>query len=114
MTKQKIIKSKKINPAPFSKEKWCLVKAFVKKLPKKLAEKAFLTFLGLFVLSLIFGGLIFYKYSINPLKTEPIEDIKIGLKFKSETYQKILQVWQNNEEQFEKIDTKQYFNLFIR
>jgi ABC-type maltose transport system permease subunit len=113
MTKQKIIKSKKINPALFSKEKWCWVKAFVKKLPKKLAEKAFLTFLGLFVLSLIFGIFIFYKYSINQ-KTESIEDGKIELKFKLETYQKILQVWQNNEEQFEKIDSKQYFNLFIR
>jgi len=100
MTKQKIIKSKQI-------------KVFVKKLPKKLAEKAFLTFLGLFVLSLIFGSFIFYKYSINQ-KTELIENGKIGLKFKSETYQKILQIWKNNEEQFEKIDSKQYFNLFIR
>lgn len=100
MKKLKAVKLKQIN-------------AFVKKLPKKLAEKAFLTFLGLFVLSLIFGGLIFYKYSINQ-KTELIENGKIGLKFKSETYQKILQVWQNNEEQFEKIDTKQYFNLFIK
>lgn len=100
MIKQKIIKLKQI-------------KAFVKKLPKKLAGKAFSTFLGLFVLSLIFGGFIFYKYSINH-KPEPIEDGKIGLKFKSETYQKILQVWQNKEEQFEKIDTKEYFNLFIK
>lgn len=100
MTKQKIIELKQI-------------KAFIKKLPKKLAEKAFLTFLGLFVLSLIFGGYIFYKYSINP-QVESIENGKIGLKFKSETYQKILQVWQNNEEEFEKTDIKQYFNLFIR
>jgi len=100
MTRQKIIKLKQL-------------KAFIKKLPKKLAEKAFLTFLGLFVLSLIFSGYIFYKYSINP-QSELVENGKIGLKFKSETYQKILQVWQNNEEQFEKTDTKQYFNLFIR
>ena len=100
MTKQKIIKLKRI-------------KDFVKKLPKRLAEKAFSTFLGLFVLSLIFGSFIFYKYSVDQ-KTELIEDGKIELKFKSETYQKILQAWKNNEEQFEKIDTKQYYNLFIR
>jgi len=89
------------------------IKIFIKKLPKKLAEKAFLTFLGLFVLSLIFGGFIFYKYSINP-QSESVEGRKIGLKFKSEIYQKILQVWQNNEEQFEKTDAKQYPNLFVR
>jgi len=100
MTKQKIIKLKQ-------------VEVFIKKLPKKLAEKAFLTFLGLFVLSLIFGSFIFYKYSIVQ-QTESIEVEKIGLKFKSETYEKVLQAWQNNEEQFKKTDVKQYFNLFIR
>ncbi len=100
MTKQKIIKLKKI-------------KIFIKKLSKKLAKKAFLTFLGLFALSLIFGSFIFYRYSVMP-QSEAVEDVKVELKFKSETYQKILQAWQNNEEQFEKTDDKQYFNFFIR
>ena len=100
MKKLKAVKSKQI-------------KSFIKKLPKKLAEKAFLTFLGLFVLSLIFGGLIFYKYSIIP-QPEPIEEGEAGLRFKSELYQEILEVWQNKEELFEKTIIKQYLNLFIR
>lgn len=89
------------------------IKVFIKKLPKKLAEKAFLTFLGLFMLSLIFGGLIFYKYSILP-QPEPVEEGEVGLKFKSELYQKILEIWQNKEGRFEKTAAKQYLNLFIR
>lgn len=89
------------------------IKIFLKKLPKKLAEKAFSTFLGLFLLSLIFSSLIFYSYSIVP-KKEILESVKAGLEFKSETYQEILQVWQNREEQFEQTDTKQYPDLFVR
>ena len=89
------------------------IKIFLKKLPKKLAKKAFLTFLGLFVLSLIFGGFIFYKYSIIP-RSEPVESTKVELEFKSELYQEILEIWQNKEEQFEKTATKQYLNLFVR
>lgn len=89
------------------------IRAFVRKLPKKLAEKAFLTFLGLFVLSLIFGSFIFYKYSIIP-QSESVEGAKVGLKFKLEMYQKILETWQEREERFEKTTVKQYLNLFVR
>lgn len=89
------------------------IKIFLKKLPKKLAEKAFFTFLGLFLLSLIFSSLIFYSYSIVP-KKKILESVKTGLEFKSETYQEILQVWQNREEQLEQTDTKQYPDLFVR
>jgi len=100
MKKSKTIKLKKI-------------KVFIKKLPKKMAEKAFSTFLGLFLLSLIFSSFIFYNYSIVP-KKKILESTKTGLEFKSETYQEILQIWQNKEEQFEQTDTKQYPNLFVR
>lgn len=89
------------------------IKVFIKKLPKKLAEKAFLTFLGLFVLSLIFGGFIFYRYSILP-QPKPVERGEVGLKFKLELYQKILEIWQNKEERFEKTAAKQYLNIFTR
>ncbi|XOB41268.1 MAG: hypothetical protein ACKKMW_00755 [Candidatus Nealsonbacteria bacterium] len=89
------------------------IKVFIKKLPKKLAEKAFLTFLGLFVLSLIFGILIFYKYSVIP-QSESVEGAKVGLKFKSDMYQKILETWQDREERFEETATKQYLDIFAR
>ena len=89
------------------------LKTIVKKLPKKLAEKAFLSFLGLFILSVIFGILIFYRYGIEPEETIP-ETSKVGLQFKSDLYQQVLEIWQNTEEQFKKTDTKQYPNLFVR
>ncbi len=89
------------------------IKVFLKKLPKKLAKKAFFTFLGLFLLSLIFSSLIFYNYSVVP-KKKILESTKTGLEFKSETYQEILQIWQNREKQFEQADTKQYPDLFVR
>jgi len=89
------------------------LKTIVKKLPKKLAEKAFLSFLGLFMLSIIFGGLVFYNYGIQP--KEPIlENSKIGLQFKSDLYQQVLEIWQNTEQDFEETNTKQYPNLFVR
>lgn len=89
------------------------IKIFLKKLPKKLAKKAFFTFLGLFLLSLIFSGFVFYSYSIVP-KKKILESAKTGLEFKSEIYQEILQIWQNKEEQFEQTDVKQYPDLFVR
>ena len=39
------------------------IKDSLKKLPRVLGENAFLAFLGLLVIALILGGLIFYKYS---------------------------------------------------
>jgi len=89
------------------------IKVFLKKLPKKLAKKAFFTFLGLFLLSLIFSSLVFYNYSVVP-KKKILESTKTGLEFKSETYQEILQIWQNREKQFGQADTKQYPDLFVR
>ncbi|MCP6718440.1 MAG: hypothetical protein KJI70_02790 [Patescibacteria group bacterium] len=89
------------------------LKAIIKKLPKKLAEKAFLSFLGLFILSMIFGMLIFYRYRVEPEETIP-ETSKVGLQFKSDLYQQVLEIWQNTEQKFEKTDTKQYPNLFVR
>ena len=89
------------------------LKTIVKKLPKKLAEKAFLSFLGLFILSVIFGMLIFYKYRVEPEGTIPETD-KIGLQFRSGLYQQVLEIWQSTEQNFEKTDTKQYPNLFVR
>jgi len=89
------------------------LKTIVKKLPKKLAEKAFLSFLGLFILSIIFGMIIFYKYGIEPEETIS-ETSKVGLQFKSDLYQQVLEIWQDNEQRFEKTDTKQYPNLFVR
>jgi len=87
------------------------IKDFLKKLPRTLGERAFLTFLGLLLIALIFGGLVFYKYSILVEKAEP-EISEIPLKFKEKTYQDVLKIWQEKEKRFEEADLKEYPNPF--
>jgi len=87
------------------------IKDFLTKLPRTLGERAFLTFLGLLLIALIFGGLIFYKYSILVEKAEP-EISEIPLKFKEKTYQDVLKIWQEKEKRFEEADLKEYPNPF--
>ena len=93
--------------------KFAQLKIRLKKLPKKLAEKAFLSFLGLFILSVVFGGFIFYSYGVAP-EEEILDTGKTGLQFKSDLYDQVLEIWDDDEQSFEKTDTKQYPNLFVR
>jgi len=87
------------------------IKDSLKRLPRTLAENAFLTFLGLLVIALILGGLVFYKYSILTKKVEP-QVIKEPLQFKEKTYEEILKVWQEKEKRFQETDFKEYPNPF--
>lgn len=87
------------------------IKIFFKKLPKILAEKAFLTFLGLLFISLIFGILTFYQYSVLAGKEKP-EISEKPLQFKEKTYQEILKTWQERDKKFEETETKEYSDPF--
>lgn len=87
------------------------IKGFIKRLPKRLAENSFLTFLALFLISLIFGCLVFYKYGILIQKAKP-ETIEKPLKFDEKTYQNILKIWQEKEKKFKEVDFKEYPNPF--
>ena len=76
-----------------------------------MAERAFLSFLILLLISLILGGLIFYQYNILPKKKEvgPAEN---PLQFQEKTYQAVLKTWQEREKRFEETATKEYFDIF--
>jgi len=87
------------------------IKEFFKKLLRVLGERAFLTFLGLLIITLIFGGFIFYKYSILAAKMEPQVTEK-PLQFKEKTYQAVLKFWQEKEKRFKEVDLKEYSNPF--
>lgn len=87
------------------------IKIFFKKLPRILAEKFFLTFLGLFFLSLIFNFIIFYKYSFLAKKFLPKETKKF-IQFDEKNYQEVLKFWQEKSERFQKTNLKKYPNLF--
>jgi hypothetical protein len=88
------------------------LKEFLERLPRALGERAFLTFLGLLVLALIFGGIIFYKYQIL-VKRAKIQITEEPLQFQEKIYQDILKIWQEKEKNFKETDSKEYPNPFI-
>lgn len=87
------------------------IKKFFLKLPKSLAERAFLVSLFFIILSLIFGGVMFFQYNSFLQKTE-IKIIEKPLKFNETLYQNILKIWQEREKRFQEVDSKIYSNLF--
>jgi len=84
---------------------------FLKKLPRTLGEKSFLTFLGLLLISLIFSGFIFYKYSFLAEK-EKLEVLEKPLKFNEKVYQDVLKIWQEKEKKFGETNFKEYPDPF--
>jgi len=87
------------------------VKGFFKKIFLFLGQYAFLTFLILFLLSLVFSGLIFHKYSVLAKKAEPTPSGK-QIQFDEKAYQNILKIWQDKEKRLIESDSKQYPNPF--
>jgi hypothetical protein len=87
------------------------IKSFFKRIPRVLAENAFFTSVCFIILSLILGSLIFYKYSI--LTQRANIDINEGtFKFQEKSYQDVLKIWQEREEEFNTADSEQHSNLF--
>ena len=87
------------------------IKEFFKRLPRTLGERAFLTFLGLLSIALIFGGIIFYQYNIFVKKTN-VEIREQPLQFQTNTYQELLKIWQEREKKFQETDFKEYQDPF--
>ena len=87
------------------------VGGFFKKLPRTLGERSFLTFLGLLLIALILGGIIFYQHSFLPEKEKP-EVLEKPLKFQEKTSQAVLEIWQEKEKRFEETDLKLYPDPF--
>jgi hypothetical protein len=87
------------------------IRKFLNRLPRVLGENVFFTFLGLLVIALILGGLIFYKYSILAIKTEPKVTEK-PLQFQGKNYQAVLKIWQEKEKKFNEVNLKEYPNPF--
>jgi hypothetical protein len=88
------------------------VAVFFQKLPLILGKNAFLTFLGLFILAVIFASFIFYTNYIL-IKDMDFNIIQEEFKFDLESYQEILEVWQEKEQRFKKTDSKSYPNPFV-
>jgi len=85
----------------------------LKNLPRALAKKSFLTFLGLFLVVLISGLAIFY-YSyifLTEISDETVKEEKL-LKFDTESQRKVLEEWQKRNENFSATDFKEYPDPF--
>ena len=89
------------------------IKEVLTKLPRVLAEQTFLTFLGLLFLSLIFGGILLYKYDILAQREKP-EVLITPLKFQEDVFQRILKVKTEREKRFKEAAFKEYPNPFQR
>lgn len=87
------------------------IKQWFNRLPRILGGNAFLVFLILFLISLILGGLVFYKYSIL-IEKEKSEIIETPLLFEEKTLQEVLKIWQTRQKRFEEAGLKEYPNLF--
>jgi len=84
---------------------------FFKKLPRTLGERSFLTFFILLIFALIFGAIVFYKYSFLVQKKEP-EVSETPLKFQEKNYEAVLKIWQEKEKRFGEADSKIYPDPF--
>lgn len=87
-------------------------KKFLEKLSLSIAQHAFLSCLFLFLLSLISGGFLFYKYSISAQEVKP-EALDKSVLLKEEAYQEVLEVWQEQERISQEADFKEYPNPFL-
>ena len=85
---------------------------FLKKIPRILAENAFLTFLALLFISLAIGGVVFYQYSALTKPTILLTEEEKPLKFKEKIYQEILKIWEEKEKRYEASYYKEYSDPF--
>jgi hypothetical protein len=85
--------------------------SFFTGLPRKIAENAFIGFLVLFLIALIFSGLLFYKYYFLVERAEVSQPEEL-IQLKEKTIEQVLQAWQTRERRFIQADSKQYPNPF--
>ena len=87
------------------------LKKFFEELPRNLAEQWFRSFLILVAFALIFGGILFYQYSILIEKKEP-EISKSPIQLKEKILNKVSDKWIEREIKFNGTETKNYPDLF--
>jgi len=95
------------------KIKFGKIKLSISKFPRKMAERAFITFLGFLVLFLIFGAILFYKYVFLAQNAEP-DILDESVKFNEKLFQEISQGLTERDENFKSADSKQYPDPFLR
>jgi hypothetical protein len=82
-----------------------------KKACQAIAQHFFGAFLVVFVLVLVIGSIVFYKYSILAQKTEA-PTFANQVQFDDDLYQKLLEICRGRGEKFQSLQTKEYPNPF--
>lgn len=87
------------------------IKIYLCGLPRILAEHAFLTFLALTSLTLMFGSFLLYKYAaIEKTETQITEK---PIRIEKDRYQKILDKWEEQKKEFKEINSEAFPNPFL-
>ena len=79
-----------------------------------LAENSFLVFLTLFLASLFVGLIIFYHYVFLPEKMDVVIEEEELLNLNLEKQARVLEEWQNRNDNFYKADSKERIDPFHR
>lgn len=85
---------------------------FFKKLPLLMASHSFSASLILFLLALLIGSVLFYKYFILARKID-FSDLNGDYLLNEEGYEELKKNWQRQETIFEESNYKEYPNPFI-
>jgi hypothetical protein len=88
------------------------IKNFLNKFLRTLAEHSFLTFLGLFVISLALGVLIFFQCNALIQSTASKNKEEKSFKLEARAYQNIKDEWARKKEVFSQAESKKYPNPF--
>lgn len=81
-----------------------------KKIPKILAQNSFKMILLFFLLSLIFGYFIYYKYFLLTMNQTPVL-IENFTDIKEENFQIVLEEWDQRSGKFQEANSKDYPNF---
>lgn len=83
----------------------------LEKIPEKISRNAFLTFLILFFIFLILGGLAYYKYLILEATKEP-QVLERVFEFDPKKYRQVLEILDEKEREFSLIEFKEFRDPF--
>lgn len=89
------------------------VKKIFTKIPWLVAEHSFLACLLLFLLALLLGWFLVYKYIILIQETE-FEEQDHSFLLKEDVYKEVLEKWKREEQKFNQADSKEFFNPFLK
>lgn len=104
---------KKIEIKKIEKGKIDEIKKIIKRSPLFVAKYAVQSSICLLVLALVIGIIFFYKYNILSVKKE-LESLDNSCPLNESNYNKILEVWEKNDLKMNKVNFKDYDDIFSR